>query len=577
MKSLSGLRQSAIGISLPSKRQVELPARFAKISSQRLGRAQERSVFLSVKAAAAKASAATAQPGLAESAWAEAESVSTTSYPQLTLSGTADVVIVGAGIAGLTTAYHLCKAGRKVVVLESQTVGSGQTGRSAAHLTAWPDAGLAAVGEEFGLPTASLLADAQSYSIQTIEQIIKAESIECSWQPVNGYLYPHDEARKSFQAIEAELKAAQKAGISNAELVDLGGSSKVAGIRKAVKFPGCANINPLAYAQGLAAAVQRLGGVIHEESPAQTPEGTAVSCKATGASIVAQNIVLATNSPIHRNLVVHSRQHAFRTYIIGLKVKEGSVEDAQFWDTAEPHHYMRLVRGAADGDVVLVGGAGHAAGQDPSTIGDRFASLEQWARRRLPQAQNVVYRWAGQAYEPVDRIPLYGQDPINAIQKAGTHYVATGHGNQDITGGTIAGRVISDQILGYTNPWTKVFAPARLPSASVDTALKEASVLLDVSKGYLRNVLPVETSIKRVQDLAPGTGAVLTTAPGKVVAAYVDPDGKQHVRTAVCKHFGCVVQWNPTDETFNCPCHGAGYDKYGKLIQGPATSDLAPL
>lgn len=532
--------------------------------------------MLPVQAQASGTKTSPEVPGLLDNVWEQSKLAAHPVFPRLTQSISTDVLVVGAGIAGLSVAYHLAKAGKQVVLVEAGTIGRGQTGRSTAQLRAWLDDTYHAIEEEFSPDFARLAADAQRYAIDAVKQISDQEGIDSNFEYVPGYLFPHDEMPQSKQVLDRELKAAQKAGLPGVEIVDLGGSSEVGGIRTALQFDRCANFDPLKYVQGLAQAVSKAGGSVYEMSSVTPPDGRTVKTP-DGHSITANSIVLATNAPLHRNLAIHSRQSAVRTYVDGLQVPEGSVKNAQFWDTGEPYNYVRLVKGKTAGqDILLAGGANHLTGIEPQEIGKPWKQLEQWARRRFPQAQNCVYQWGGQIYEPIDKLPLYGQDPLNALQSEGTHYVATGDSGQGTTGGTIAGKLIADQILGIPNAWTKVFAPARAPSATVKTAAAEAEVLYDVTLGIARNVLPIGATGRSISQIAPGTGGIISQGD-KQIAAYVDADGTQHKLTAVCPHLGCVVQWNPVDQTFNCPCHGAGWTKHGQLIQGPAKSDLAKL
>ena len=84
-----------------------------------------------------------------------------------------------------------------------------------------------------------------------------------------------------------------------------------------------------------------------------------------------------------------------------------------------------------------------------------------------------------------------------------------------------------------------------------------------------------KSDIKSAKGLANGAGALIQT-DGHKVAVYKDDAGQLHVMSPVCRHLKCIVDWNPAEKTWDCPCHGSRYDAYGKVIHGPAKKDLLP-
>ncbi len=102
-----------------------------------------------------------------------------------------EVLIIGGGIAGLTTAYKLLKAGKKVVIVEDGFIGSGETGRTTAHLSSALDDRYFFLEETFGEDKAKLAAESHSAAIDEIEKIITDLNIDCSFKRVNGYLFLH--------------------------------------------------------------------------------------------------------------------------------------------------------------------------------------------------------------------------------------------------------------------------------------------------------------------------------------------------------------------------------------------------
>ncbi|GBG82654.1 hypothetical protein CBR_g35020 [Chara braunii] len=465
-------------------------------------------------------------PGLRHTVWDQQNLV--VRYPPLKENVTADVCVVGAGINGLSVAYYLQRYGKKVVLLESRVRGAGQTGRTTAHLMVWNDDYYSVLARTFGRSKAMMVADSHVKAIDFVERVIDEERIKCDFRRVDGFLFPADDKVSSMQKLRKEYEACQALGLKNTEIVDLGQQPEVGQIGTCLKFPGCADFHPLRYLDGLAEAFVAHGGRLYEKSRVWKQKGNAVTTS-DGFTVAAKAVVLATNSPINHNVAIHARQTAYRTYAIGLEVPKGSVRRAQFWDTAQPYHYVRL-QTKGDTDVLIVGGEDHSTGIKPKQMKDAWVDLEIWARKRWVVAGDVLYKWTGQVYEPADYLGLYGPDPLNPFSTEGT-FISTGNSGQGMTGGTISAMVIGDRILGRVNPWVELYNPKRAipvgkPWASVG---EEAKHTVD---GYLDLVPMMGTDFMSIEDVPRGCGAVIQDHLMKV-AAYRDDKGMLHRFSAV--------------------------------------------
>jgi Rieske Fe-S protein len=196
----------------------------------------------------------------------------------------------------------------------------------------------------------------------------------------------------------------------------------------------------------------------------------------------------------------------------------------------------------------------------------RFENLERWTRERFPQAGEVEFRWSGEVMEPVDGIAFIGRNPLDHDNV----FIATGDSGQGMTHGTIAGLLLTDLLQGRKNPWEDLYSPSRITLRAFPEFAKEN---VNVAAQYTDLVTPGE--IESVEEVARGEGAVLRDGLTKI-AVYRDDGGKVHRLSAICKHLGCVVAWNSTEKTWDCPCHGSRYDAQGRVYQGPANSDLSP-
>jgi glycine/D-amino acid oxidase-like deaminating enzyme/nitrite reductase/ring-hydroxylating ferredoxin subunit len=470
----------------------------------------------------------------------------------------ADVAIIGAGIAGITTAYLLALEGRQVIILEDGAVGGGETGRTTAHLSNALDDRYHVLERLHGQEGARLAAASHTAAIDRIESIVGAEGIACDFQRLDGYLFvPPGEP---LDALDAEFEAARRAGLHSVRMVPRAPVTSFDS-GPCLLFPRQAQFHPLAYLNALVGAIHRRGGRIFgatHVTGVETGPPAVVSTEA-GHTVTAAFVVCATNTPIIDWLVIHSKQAPYRTFAIGARVPPDAVPAALYWDTADPYHYVRLQR-----DLLIVGGEDHKTGQEDDGY-DRFAYLEAWGRERFPIGE-VEFKWSGQVMEPVDGLGYIGRNPGDK----GHILVATGDSGHGMTHGTIAGILVTDLILGRPNPWQLLYDPSRKSLRSTAEYVKEN---VNVAKQYLDYVSPGE--VGSVDEIRPGQGALVRQGLTKL-AVYRDGQGALHSLSAVCTHLGCIVHWNSLEGTWDCPCHGSRFGTDGRVLNGPAAAGLEP-
>ena len=474
-----------------------------------------------------------------------------------------DVCIVGAGIAGLSTAYLLTREGRRVVVLDDGPIGGGETGRTTAHLASALDDRFYRLEELHGEQGARLAAQSHAAAIDRIEAIVAAEAIDCDFERLDGYLFaPPGESDPA--ELDREEEAARRAGLQVEAVRRAPLGSFDTG--PALRFARQAQFHPLRYLTGLAKAVLASGGQIFTKVHVEEFVGgrRARVKTATGREVTATALVVATNVPVNDRLVIHARQAAYRTYAIAVEVPTGSVTRALFWDTLDPYHYLRLQgMGAGKPEVLIVGGEDHRTGQADDTA-ERWSRLERWTRERLPMAGPVTYRWSGQVMEPGDALAFIGRNPMDKDNV----FIATGDSGHGMTHGTIAGMLITDLLQGRENPWADLYDPGR---KTLRAAKEYASELAQSNKPLAQWATPGEVS--SVDEIPPGQGAILRHGLQKV-AAYREPGGGVIELSAVCRHLGCIVEWNAGEKTWDCPCHGSRYAPDGRVLNGPARTGL---
>ncbi len=481
---------------------------------------------------------------------------------------TADVCIVGAGIAGMSVGYLLAREGKSVVIVDDGPIGGGMTGRTTAHLVNALDDRYFELERLHGEEAARYAAESHTAAIDQVEAIVKQESIACEFERLDGYLFVPP--RDSKKILDDELEAAHRAGLTEIEKVErVPWDSFDTGA--ALRFPRQAQFHPLKYLAGLAEAIKQKGGRIYTQTHAKEIEGGKQARIETvgGGVVTAEAVVVATNTPVNDLIAIHTKQAPYQTYVIGARIPRGSVTRALYWDTPDPYHYIRIEtvgKGAAAYDLLIVGGEDHKTGQKDDA-GKRFGALERWTRHRFPMVEGIEYRWSGEVMEPMDGLAFIGRNPMDAKNV----FIATGDSGNGMTHGTIAGILLTDLILGRENNWESIYDPSRVTLKSLPTFIKEN---LNVAAQYTDVVLAGD--IESVDEIKPDSGAVISRGLSKV-AAYRDAGGQVHEFSAVCRHLGCIVNWNSLEKSWDCPCHGSRYDALGHVTQGPANADLEPV
>ena len=479
----------------------------------------------------------------------------------LTEDARCDVCVVGAGITGMTTAYLLAKKGKSVLVVDDGAIGSGMTSRTTAHLMTAIDDRYYEIERLHGPGGARLAAQSHAAAVEAIEAIAQHEKIECELERLDGYLFlpPGGDPGELLREYEAALRA----GIEGLHWADRAPMDSF-DTGPCLRFPRQGQFHPLKYLAGLAHAILRMGGRICRGHVQEVKGGAPPTVRLAGDErIDCHSALVATNVPISDKLAIHTKQAPYLTYVVAARVPRGSVEKALFWDTLHPYHYVRLKDPA--GGVLIVGGEDHKTGQaDDSET--RFARLELWMRERFPMAREVLHRWTGQVMEPIDYLAYIGRDPADE-----NVYVATGDSGMGMTHGTIAGIIVTDLIHGVEAPWAELYDPKRKNLRALKSYAKENA---NVAWQYTDWLKPGEVDSEA--QIAAGCGAIVRRGVHKI-AVYRDAQGEVHERSAKCTHLGCIVHWNPADNTWDCPCHGSRFDALGHVVSGPAVTDLAPV
>lgn len=452
----------------------------------------------------------------------------------------ADVAVIGAGMAGILTAWQLERAGVHAVVLEADRIGGGQTENTTAKITAQHGMFCHAFLEKKGEETARSYAQANKAAVEEYKRIIRQEKIDCDFQMCDAYVYSAD-----GDLLRREVEAAKRLGIAASLEKNLEIPVSCAG---AVCFPEQAQFHPLKFLSALADQL-----AVYENTPVKEVEGTLV--KTAFGSVKAKKVVIATHFPfINFPGMYFARMHQERSYVLALE-HAGELRGMYIGDGSDTLSFRQYQ------DYILFGGQAHRTGK--SREGGRYRALKEAAAELFPGSA-VAACWSAQDCITTDSVPFIGQYAADRPD----WLVATGFQKWGMSSSMAAAMLLRDRICGIENPYAEAFEPARFSTEDFPKLMKEGGqAVKGLTKRFFH--LPGET----VARLERGHGAVVETPQGKA-GVYKTEEGEIHQVDIVCPHLGCELSWNPDERSWDCPCHGSRFDWEGNLLDGPAQEGI---
>ena len=485
-----------------------------------------------------------------------------TDYPALADGIDVDVAVVGAGITGITAAVLLKREGKTVALLDSRRIVHGATGYTTAKVTSGHGLGYMKIRRAFGEEGTRTYAAANQAAIERIAQFVEEGTIDCNFERKANYAYAEDEEQAA--QVKQEVEVEQAAGLP-ASLVRE--APLPYPITAAVRLENQAQFHPRKYLLALAESIPGEGSHLFENSRVQTVKhGEPCEVITEQGVIRARDVVVATHLPILDRGLFFAKTYPHRSYAVAAPINPVQAPDGMFLNAGTPTRSIRTMR---DGEqlYISVGGNGHKIGDEDDTPA-RYDQLEEFLQEHWPSAGEVEYRWSTQDYMPHDQVPLVGR-----VRRGADHlYTATGYNKWGMTNGTVGAAIITDSILGRTNPWAHLFDSKRMIRRSGLGSLVKAnaSAGLHFFADRLRRA-----DKGSVDEVGRGEGAIVRVR-GRKTAVYRDDEGTAHGFSPICPHLLCQVDWNPAERSWDCPCHGSRYAADGRAIQGPTTKDLRP-
>lgn len=476
--------------------------------------------------------------------------------PALRGTTTAEMVVVGAGIVGVTLAADLAVEGVDVVLLEAGRVGSGATGHTTAKATALQSPRYARLAAEHGEDAAALYAQ---LSLDAVDRIRTDAGRLGSGHALDAPALTWTHRADEVETIEQEHRAAQRAGLP-VRLVRTHDRFQLAA---GLVLDDQLQFEPIVHLRGLLTRGLGAGLRLHEESPVTgvSLTGERRTVTTTHGSIRAHRVVVATGLPVLDRGGWFARMEPEVSYVVALRGGHAPTEmGLRIGDSVRS---SRAATGTGGEPLALIAGAGHAVGRGGDTRRHPEA-LRAWGRRTFG-ADEEVAGWSAQDWHSADGLPLAGA----LVPGDDQLFAAAGFAKWGLTSGTAAAGTLRRRLLGVpATDVDRLLSPARRPGArgAARLASLNAAVGWSMTTGWLRALRPL--------DGEPGEGEGRVGRDGRRPVAASTVDGRTRRCSAVCPHLGGIVGWDAAGRTWSCPLHGSRFDPDGRVVSGPATRPL---
>lgn len=480
----------------------------------------------------------------------------------LNLPSQADVVVVGGGITGLSTALKLQQSGKSCILVEARELGFGTTGGTTAHLNTLLDTPYYQIKNNFGEDNARKVAKLTKETIDLIVTNVQHHLIDCGFVMKNAFLYSQDKQQST--ELDKIVNSTYAAGINIQYSTSLPVSVPFDNV---AMVSGQAQIHPSRYLFGIASAFEKAGGLIIQNCrvKAVTSEKNETIVNTSKGKIRANYVVYATHIPPGVN-ILHFRCAPYRSYAMSVTLKSQNYPDALIYDLHSPYHYVRTQESEGQ-KYLIVGGEDHKSGHAANTQYN-FIKLESYIRKYY-DVESVAFQWSSQFFESANGLPYIGHLPGNPDNV----FVATGFGGNGITYGVASSIILSEMILTGTSEYEELFSPNRVKLlAGFENIVKENTDVVGVFINRRLGIKEMEDAV----ELAKGEAKVVKYE-GTSLAMYKDEDGQLFALSPTCPHAKCIVAWNNSEKSWDCPCHGSRFSFTGEVLNTPATKNLIKI
>lgn len=462
-----------------------------------------------------------------------------------------DVVVVGAGITGMTTALLLARSGKRVVVVEARDLGAGTTGHTTGKVSLLQGTKLSRLLRVQSERVVGAYLEANREGQAWLLRFCDGAGIDAERRTAMTFAATAEQRA----AAEEEHRAATRLGLPTRWTEHVDAPVRTFG---AVALEEQAQLDPMPVLHELARELAEHGGILVEHARVTwvSKVGRPTVGTDTGLRLECDDVVLATGTPVLDRGLYFAKLTAHRSYV--LLYADATPLDPMLLSAGGPTRSLREVVDPQGGSRLMVGGEGHVVGRAGSEA-EHLDRLREWTAEHYPQARET-HAWSAQDYESHDGIPYVGPMP----RGRGHVWVATGFDKWGLTNGVAAALRIAGEVLGHTPSWA---VPMSRRVTRPRGAARLAAANAGVGAALVGGLVAAEAT-PADPDPAEGAGVVGRRGVNPVPVATSTVDGARCSLVALCTHLGGVLHWNDAERTWDCPLHGSRFAADGDVLEG---------
>lgn len=480
-------------------------------------------------------------------------------FPQLTNDLETDVLVIGGGITGITTAYLLGEEGYRVTLVEAEKLLHGTTGHTTAKVTLQHSLVYKTLIKKHGINKAQAYKDSHIIAFNLIKDNIKNLEINCDYETVTSYVYT--ESDKYINNIEKEYEASQKLGINSFITENLSLPYKV---KCALGFKEQAHFHVVKYLTPLIDDFSKNDDCyIFEKSKVFKVKEDNNMCHTyftSGVKVKSRHVVVASHYPVNDpHNFYFTKLKPSMTYLISAKYNV-EFENADYINVEKPIRSIRT-HPYNDERLILIGGENHQCGHTRPDV-KHYSNLENFGKKHFA-IEEPLYRFSTQDFYTFDNLPYIGK--INP--KSPQIIVATGYKKWGMLTSHVAAILARDLITNKNTEYEKLYKPTRI------TDKLSCKFFCYNLKSVGRLVGGRLKKMPKEFDVSEGMGKIVSYK-GKKYGVYKDENSEVFIVNVVCPHLKCILTFNNEHKTYDCPCHGSRFTYKGKYLDGPAIKNL---
>lgn len=456
-----------------------------------------------------------------------------------------DVLIIGGGITGLSTAYHLINSGLKVCLVEKNIIAHGVTSKTTGKLTYLQELVYSDMKKIYNIEKSKLYLESQQEAIKIVKNIINENKIECDYNEVESYVFSCD--KNKVEKIKEEKKLLESFKIPVKESKKLPDNKKV---EYAISVEHTGVFHPLKYLIKMKEICEKNGISIYENTKIiNIYKDNLYICKAENNIVKAKKIVIAMHYPYFLlPFFMPTKTHLEKSYIMAIKTDKNL-----YFSAIAPKQPTLSIRYLETSDKIY-----KILLKDSHNLAFSNNEIEHFSHLIKNLKQTPDFIWSNKDIITSDKLPYIGRLKDDL-------FIGTGYNTWGMTNGSLAGKIISDLILNKNNRYTELFDPKR--GLNIGKILNFPINLISNVKSFTASKINKNKSWY-------SSKIIFEKINGKKVGIYIDENNKKHIVLNKCPHLKCGLIFNEEEKTWDCPCHGSRFDIDGKCIEGPSNYDI---